>query len=754
MSERIPLRPNPTGADAQDPERVALAKDRWSGQDMAYVSLNRTVEEHIRMLAGRQWDQWSEILGRFVDPLRYMSDDEKRWRQRPVMDYLGYWFMVTLSKVTENQPIVGFLPSNLDEHSAMLAEVMDPIYKTLWDRCEMSDRFMSAAAWTLAGGESYLMTRPDYTEGEEQELIGPAVLSLDRGEGQDPIERTVDAVPFDADGEPLAKLQPEPDESGQYGYDVTGEPHTQKKGTIKVEVGSTLEVRAQWGSNIPWNEKRWIMHRWFLSPDEVMSRWSVKVDPDVFPDSGDASPGSLERLFFGSGYFGAARQEQGAQSANNAAQVGEGFVCGYTMWEKPSEGFPEGRLLVVAGEQCLFDGPRPANFECAGPIRKVGFMPLPGRPVDSTPLEKMVPLQKRLNRIEAQIAEHTNLCTNPILFLHADAGVDADEFSARPGLTITHDMQGPGQPGFWLAPPALSADVWKHKADVRDHLFTIGSINGNDSASPGAAPSGELIQQLRYNADRPLSPLTRSLEHAAAGVAEDMMAILPTIWTDEEVIHYAGEDNIVHTLTVLPEMWDGQCCARPVMESAAPETREKRQMRVSELYQMGAFGNLMDPEQQPKAIAKFLELSRFPDMTRAARPGGVHRNMAERNLGRLLRGEPSEGIPILPVYDLDVHLDITSDYMAGPDFLAQEKPIQEEITLHWQELQAAQQAQVAMATEQESGLQATQQIINAQMGEEAGRIAGVIPPGAQPGAAPAPGAGPNGSVPDQSGHAA
>jgi hypothetical protein len=33
-------------------------------------------------------------------------------------------------------------------------------------------------------------------------------------------------------------------------------------------------------------------------------------------------------------------------------------------------------------------------------------------------LEKLVPLQKRLNRIEAHIAQHSNLCSDPILLVH------------------------------------------------------------------------------------------------------------------------------------------------------------------------------------------------------------------------------------------------------------------------------------------------------------------------------------------------
>jgi hypothetical protein len=168
-------------------------------------------------------------------------------------------------------------------------------------------------------------------------------------------------------------------------------------------------------------------------------------------------------------------------------------------------------MLVVApgASRVLWDSVRPFKTVCAGPIRRVAFIDLPGRPHGSTLLEKLVPLQKRYNRVEAHIAQHTNLCTDPILLVHEAAEIDDDEWVARPGLRITHGYNGPGDPAKFLSPPPLSADVWRHKADLRDQMFVIGAMSGNQSEAPTDGASGELVEQLRFNADRPLTPLTR-----------------------------------------------------------------------------------------------------------------------------------------------------------------------------------------------------------------------------------------------------
>jgi hypothetical protein len=85
----VPLRANPEQPDSADPERVQMLMRRWNAQGPAYLGFAKTIEEHIRMLSGRQWDRWSAVYGRFVDVLQFMSDDEKRYRMRPVMDYLA-----------------------------------------------------------------------------------------------------------------------------------------------------------------------------------------------------------------------------------------------------------------------------------------------------------------------------------------------------------------------------------------------------------------------------------------------------------------------------------------------------------------------------------------------------------------------------------------------------------------------------------------------------------------------------------------
>lgn len=706
LREFIPLRTQPDQKDDHDAQRVELVKARWHAQDASALGYAKTVEEHVRMLSGRQWDVWSDVLGRFIDVLQFMNEDERRWRQRPVMDYLGYWYQLTLSKATENQPQIAFAPATSDRRDAMLAETMDTVWKTLYDQGEMDDRLMRLAAWAIVAGETYLMTRAEFDDGPSAPVMGPAILSMMGADGV-LIERAVDDVPFDAEGNPQATLVNDPENPGEYGYEVPSDVYTQRKGSLKFEPLCPLEIRAQSGAHIPWNDKQWVIHRWFLSPEQVHRQYGVACNPDTYADDSDGSGGYLERLLFGSGYFGAAQNNPTAQSTDTSSKDREGFVCGFTMWEKPDaehtpadeeNGVAGGRLLVVtAGGEVLWDSLRPYMTEAAGPIRRASYIDIPGRPKGSTPLEKMVPLQKRLNRVEAQIAEHTNLVTNPILLVNELAGIGDDEWVARPGMVIPHGFTGAGDPAKWLAPPSLSIDVWKHKQEIVTQLFIIGAMQGNQSAPPTASASGELVEQLRFNADRPLAPLTRSLAILFADVAEDALAILPTIWTEEQMLAYAGEDNVVRTLTVLPEMFEGRVNARPVLTASAYEATENKQARVIKMYELGFWG----PPGTPMANAALADLMQFPNLNRAMRPGGIDRVTAEQNLGHMLRGDLAADLPVYPWYDLSIHLAVLEQYLKSPEFKEIRPEIQEQFVLYREQILGAQQAQAMEVVERQ-----------------------------------------------------
>jgi hypothetical protein len=800
----VPLRAAPDQPDALDPKRVALVGSRWSAQDAACQGRDRMVEEHVRMLAGRQWDVWSDVQGQFVDPLVYLEPDERRWRQRPVIDYLSRGYQLALAKLTESPPVISFLPATSDREDAMLAETADTIVKTVAQQADMDALRATYMGWAWTAGHAYLKSRVVY-DGEEQPIVGPAVLP--GPEGQDIV---APRVPYDAQGNPLAKLVgamggvegresdvsgavsaiPEGAEAvgsdvppdmdgalvdaygdvpsdygyGDFGYEATGEAATRRKARIVVDVLTPVEVRTEWRV-CPIQEKRWIIHRTYLTRGEIEERYGIALDPNALTtskgadgaaaDKGGANGSSvrgggyLERLKLAAGHFGAVSQKMTADNTSGvsgAAEAGDGLLAVDEMWEKPCPEYVDGRLLVVlpALSRVLLDGPRPFQTVGAGPFREIACLRKPGRMFPSTPLEMAVPLQKALNRTAAHIMEHTARCANPKLIVDAASGIDPADLTNKPGQILEANLAN-GTAMMYVAPAALGTDVYRMRDWLREELVATLNIAGSEGTTPTSDASGELVEQLRYNADRAIASIAHEAVRAEAGWAEDVLAILPTIWTDEEIIAAAGEDGTVRTVTVRPDLFEqGRVNVIPVMESMLPESRGERQMRVLRDYQLGVFGMPGSPE----ANRQYLELMRYPHSNRSAQPGGVDRATAQRNLGRLVQGVPAQEIKLFLQYEYAVHLNVVREFIAAPEFTDFDPAIQMQVQLHYELLQGA---AVAAQMRQQQVAGAAQMALTVQAGAQAQLAAATHPQPAAPAGAEGQGAGTTPRTPAESG---
>lgn len=700
-----PIRENPTTSDDHDPDRIHLVRQtRWEPQTPALISYHRTIEDNVRMLAGRQWDVWNEVLGSYVDVTQFMTDEERRWRQRPVVNLLQYWFMLTHARLTENQPAPTFQPATSDRIDQQLADALTPIFQTLYAETGMDETFVRAVAWLIAAGETYVESAVDFTKGEPRTLAAPAVLSMNGQDGQ-PIERqTAGPVPYDQSGNPLASLT-----ADGSGYDVNdgAEAYQDYEGCICPRVRSPLEVRSEWGAEMKWEDKRWIITRSYLTPQVILDKYGVDCAGDVDPVM-DASTVFLQRLLFSSGYFGAVSARPGS-TMTTPGFSGQHYVAVDTMWEKPSAFSPEtdespgGRLLIVTSNHVLHDSVRPYRTEAAGPIRRAQFIQQPGRAgFGSTPLEQLVPIQKTYNRGWAQILEHRNLCTNPILIVDSSSGI-AEQRTNAPGSTIEVDMTaGVSQPAYYLQAPPLGSDVWKVQAMLLDIMMRLGSIAGAEGSPQTDDPSGELVSQLRFNSDRPVAIAARSMAHLMTGIAEDWVAILPTIWTDEKTIHYVGDDELFRTITLTADLWDGDVRVRPDLENARIEAPEAKEARALAKFTAGVFG----PPGTPEAAARFAEYARSAKLQDIAGPmETVDSDTVKYFMSQLAQGAMQVQQILDEMgewYDYGIWQKTLRDHMASPEFLKYAPPVKQQFKQFYMMVLQAQQTAMLMQMQREA----------------------------------------------------
>jgi len=726
-----PLRAEIFTADNEfDPQRVEYQKKLWRSQDALLRGRDRQVEENIRMLCGQHWTIWNEVLGRYVDITKYLNNEEKRWRQLPVINRLLLWFMLLHARLTENPPIIAFQPATSDRSDAELAEVMDTVWKTLWHQAHMNEVIDDLVSWMIPGGRAYLKNRIDPDAGDFKPYTAPGALRLlgpdgqpILGEGGVPIERYLDAAPYSKEGQPLTATMLSD------GTMIMPEPHSEREGGIVVDALSALEVRSEWGPK-KFHRKHWHLHRTYCTPEEIYRHFGVEVAPEVFGDEADALA-ELQRLHFGAGYYGQAGGREEIQGTSSAAK--EGFVEVFEGWYRPcsfpgmerTPKTPGGRLLITTRSKCLRDGARYAPFPHTSPIHSFDFVNVPGRPQGTSPQEMMNGPARTRNRLYGQILQHTGLVSNPIKLIDKSTGLVEGQVPNSPGAEVFGTFNGAnGDPIRYTRPPDLGSDVYKVLEMLTSEQDDLGNIPGSEGRPPTTNASGQLVEELRFNADRFVAPAGRHLVTGIARLAEDWQVMLPLIWSEEKLLKVGGSDKVAQTIMVQPEMFQtGQINIVPDLESMLPEGRGEREARIWRWYQAGALG---EPG-MPETNALFLDLSHFPHMNREALPGGVDRSTAEFENGQLIRG--AEVQPVLEWYDDAVHLLVHYRFMKHQNFLKLPIPILEAFTLHVKQHEMAMEQKMMAQVLKEATLQAQVQAI---LPQEQG--AGGGPPGKSTGA--------------------
>lgn len=694
LKQMAQMRKEPRVADPRvDGAILERYQAEYRAQSEMLIVRDRQIEYNVRMLLGQQWNQYHAVSGRYVDVSEWMTDIEKKWRKTPVINKLLRYFMVTHSRLTEGQPILTMLPGP-DRIDSELAALMDTLFKKDWRDAGMEDVHDQLMMWLLVAGRAHAISRVDLTGGEWQPWIGSTPLPVHGPDGNPMIDpntgqpaytpEPVDNVPLAADGSPNAYM-------GLDGQMVpTGRPHMERIGAIGVDVYSPLQVRGQWGPQ-PWHRKRWHEVVRFLTPEEVYQNWNVEVEPDLRSDD-LANVATLERVLFGSGFFtgNLGRIANGWSDARV-----KGALCTvHERWEAPvpfderligtwaepmieTPENPGGRHTIWTPKTLIEDGPRELAWRFTSPVRCFDFVRVAGRPSGVTPLEGMLAPQRAYNRSRGQLEEQAALLGNPQIMADESYGVHPSQITNQPGEVYVGQKRPGVKPLEYLEAPQISPDVIKSIQFSSQEIEELGGLRGLEGAAPTGNASGDLVEELRFNADRLLGATARRLPSEYARMGDDWRLLYSVIYTDKMIIAINGEDNLAETLEVLPEAFkEGHVNIVPDAESMLPEGRGERQARAKDLYLAGVFG---DPT-SIQARETFLALSRFPNYAKLARPGGTDYEMASVENGRILSGQFEQ--PVLEWYDHMVHLSVHEKYMKGPQFLKQDPIVQKAFAIH------------------------------------------------------------------------
>ena len=676
----------------EDSARLVYMKELWNSQTGLFLTRDRMIEENVRMLAGDQWSVFHQGTGQFVDISEFLRDDEKRWRQRPVVNYLLRWFMLTHARMTESSPIVNWNPGP-DASDADLAEALTLAQKCVWRDANMDDVHFRMMAWLIAAGSVYTLSRIDPDGGQwttETADVPLPILGPD-GSVLGMTPQPIPNVPLTEQYQPAVGMSPD----GQMIPLPGKQPWVRRQGRIAVDVLTPLEVRGEW-SQRAWYDKSWHALDCLYTPDELESQWGVKIDPQRRPSLDDRRA----RVLYGTGAFGAMSARGGGATSQQAMRD---LIPVRQFWFRPRASDPRmretpnepgGRYVVMTDDRIIFDGPRPVAYPFTSPIHRWDFVYLPGRASGTTPQEALNGPQRSSNKARAIVMENANLVGSPKFVVDEASGIDLTKWTNEPGTGVSGTLRNGIDPVRWLNPPAVGESVYSTLSQTRDDINVIGNLDGASGKSPTTSASGELVKELRFNEDRYYGPTLRRAVPEFGRMFQTWRAMMPLIYDRETILSITGEDRVVKTITVYPEMFEtGTVNAEPDLESMLPEGRGERRQRVQWMYEGGMFG----PPGSPEAIAQYMERARFPHDSRTMVPAHVDWQTAERENGELALGADPMSIPIYEWYDHAVHIAALERVMKGQDFKKFPPNVQQGFMMHRQaHLSILQQQQARM----------------------------------------------------------
>lgn len=323
----------------------------------------------------------------------------------------------------------------------------------------------------------------------------------------------------------------------------------------------------------------YLFHVVAKTPDYVKDTWGVDV-----PADSNSGGGILEQKFL---------QALGIQQ-----QSGYDHVAVKECWVKPCSKWPNGAVIIYAGDTMLSYTEEWPWDHGEYPFTKFDHIPT-GRFYADSVIIDLLPLQKEFNRTRSQIIEAKNQMAKPQL-VAARGSVDPNKITSEPGLVVfyTPGFTPPQPLKLMPIPEYVIEELNRCQADMSD-------ISGQHEITKGQAPPGvtaaTAISYLQEADDSKLANTVSSLEEGIERIGKHMLEIVQQFWDLPRTIRVVGGDGAYEAFTFSSQDISGNTDLNIQSGSAMPRSRAAKQSFIMQLGQMGWI--------QPDRALRYLDMA-------------------------------------------------------------------------------------------------------------------------------------------------
>lgn len=539
---------------------------------------------NVLYYVGNQWITWDR------SQRRWREKKIRRWVPKPVTNRFASTLNAVANALTANSTDVSFWPASDTAEDLATADVSDKVWPTLEVEMDVASAKKRLSRWVVLTGNG--IVHPWWERSAE---FGTTFIPYEQCpvDGQRYSPKDVTEAGGACPMHPEVPLIPATDELGQPVGD------TLLNGRLRLDVLSPLELHVlSTGDDIK-RQRRVIRTRAF-DLSTVRRQWPQTATL--------AQPERQDGTSLGVQYMEALAYvtDESSHTSGRGADRGESVTVS-ELWELPSEQYPEGLYLAVAGDSAILEaGPLPyahrtgdGRQEYFLPFVHFGYEPVPGRFWHKSPADDLVAKQDQRNRLESLI----ELCLMRSAYATwiLPTGSSIANLTGEPGQVVRWSPTGTSGSAPKLeygAGPPQGLFAWLEQLD-RDFEELAGTFDVIKGSVPRGVSAGYAIQLLTERGYSRFASLFGEWENGWVDVARMALSIFQQHATDARLQMSKGDAGQWQLQRFLAADLSGAVDVKAESGGSKPRSKLAEQAIIEQLVKIG----VIDPTQLEQRFA-------------------------------------------------------------------------------------------------------------------------------------------------------
>ena len=560
-----------------------------------------------------QWQlNMNFLMGNQYCDIGYNNDIQENnkefyWQQREVFNHIASITESRLAKLHNVRPTMTVIPASGDENDVKTAKISKKILNAIYNRADMSKLIADATKWSEVTGTVFYKVFWDEQKGQT-----------------------------------FAK-----DENGKHF----------KMGDVGVCVCSPFEIFPDSTNSASIEDCNSIIHAKAYHTDEIEAIWGKKIKGE------DINVFSLDNItsgLGGLGYNGVATKIINTKKSNYAVVI--------ERYEKPSKNYPNGRLVIVAGDQLLYDGELPfinkADGERGFPFVRQVCLEQTGSFWGSSVIERIIPVQRAYNAVKNRKHEFLNRISMGVLTVE-DGSVDVEnleEEGLSPGKILVY-RQGASAPSY-MQSGSVPSDFTNEEERLLNEFKVISGVNDLLSTSLALSNmSGVALQLLIEQDETRISITTDQIKLAIKQIGKHILRLykqFASVPRLQKIVGDHGELEVMYFSS-------SDITSDEVEFETDTELNESLAQRRSMVFELLNAGLLSDENGKlsNRMRIKALELLGFGVWESAQDINELHEKKASSENAKMILGE---AVQVKEIDDHDLHINEHIAFMLGGEY--------------------------------------------------------------------------------------